>query len=84
VGRSPGDDKARAKPLPPGLLSVPQGAYTLTAGRPRPFRARVADGVYAVAERFYQGWPIATGPGTSPKPGRCIAMAASVSARHAA
>jgi hypothetical protein len=32
-----GDDKARAKPLPPGLLSVPQGAYTLTAGRPRPF-----------------------------------------------
>jgi hypothetical protein len=27
----------------------------------------VADGVYAVAERFYQGWPIATGPGDEPE-----------------
>jgi len=63
-----GDDKARAKPLPPGLLSVPQGAYTLTAGAAPAFSGpRVADGVYAVAERFYQGWPIATGPGDEPE-----------------
>lgn len=62
------EDKARARPLPAGLLSVPQGAYTLTAGvAPVLEGPRLADGIYAAAARFYHGWPIAVGPGKKPE-----------------
>jgi len=62
------EDKANAKPLPAGLLSVPQGAYTLTAGAaPALSGPRLPDAPWSAAGRFYQGWPIATGGGDEPE-----------------
>lgn len=62
------EDKIKARALPPTLLSIPQGAYTLTAGAaPALEGPRLADGIYAAAAGFYQGWPIAMGPGDAPE-----------------
>lgn len=62
------EDKAKARPLPSSLLSVSQGAYTLTAGAaPALEGPRIADGIYAAQARFYHGWPIAMGPGEAPE-----------------
>jgi peptidylprolyl isomerase len=68
MGRSRRGNKAKARALPPTLLSIPQGAYTLTAGAaPALEGPRLADGIYAAAAGFYQGWPIAMGPGDTPE-----------------
>ncbi|NMN06591.1 MULTISPECIES: peptidylprolyl isomerase [unclassified Novosphingobium] len=62
------EDKARARALPAGLQSVPQSGYTLAAGAaPGLEGPRLTDGIYAASGRFYQGWPIAAGPGASPE-----------------
>jgi peptidylprolyl isomerase len=61
------ENKARRAPCPT-LLNIPQGAYTLTAGAaPALEGPRLADGIYAAAAGFYQGWPIAMGPGDTPE-----------------
>jgi Peptidyl-prolyl cis-trans isomerase (rotamase) - cyclophilin family len=62
------EDKAKARPLPSGLLSVSQSAYTLTAGAAPPLEGpRIADGIYAAGAQFYQGWPIAFAAGDKPE-----------------
>ncbi|MGL4313405.1 MAG: peptidylprolyl isomerase [Sphingomonas sp.] len=58
-GDANGDDAAKAKPLPPGLATVPQSAYlaprTSGFGTWFPF---LRDGNYAPHVGFKSGWPI--------------------------
>jgi peptidylprolyl isomerase len=62
-GDPDGEDKVRAKPLPPGLLEVPQGAYSSLAVTPVPIRdpksgwANALEDAYGFGQ-FYKGWPL--------------------------
>jgi len=65
------EDKAKAKPLPAGLKTMPQRAYVARVG---PTSAvRIAASPYAQAEGFFKGWPIAT-RGHVAWPVHCYAM----------
>jgi len=62
-GDPDGEDKAKAKPLPGGLLQNPQGAYTTAAVTPAPIRDPKYGWVNAMEDayglgQFWSGWPI--------------------------
>jgi len=62
-GDPDGEDKAKAKPLPGGLLQNPQGAYTTAAVTPAPIRDPKYGWVNAMKDayglgQFWTGWPI--------------------------
>ncbi len=64
-GDADGEDKAKAKPLPPGLAVVPQASYEIDLEKvqdapasryPAPLRD-----AYALLTKLWHGWPIASG-----------------------
>ena len=62
-GDPDGEDKAKAKPLPPGLLQNPQGAYVVAAVTPAPIRDPKFGWVNAIEDaygfgQFSNGWSI--------------------------
>ena len=59
-----GEDKAKAKPLPPGLKAVPQGAY-LARHDSTVVSVQILDTPYAQADTFFRGWPIGAASGAA-------------------
>ena len=71
-GDPDGEDKAKAKPLPPGLKTIPQSAY-LSRYDPSVPSVQLLDTPYSQADTFFRGWPIAAGNGAA-WPVHCYGM----------
>ena len=84
-GDADGEDKAKAKALPGGLATMPEGAYVVPSGRmgdmalPRlnaPFDVRVLPDVYVGygLARFWLGWPVGIDGSWNQWPVHCYGM----------
>ena len=73
-GDPDGEDKAKAKPLPPGLAVVPQGDYrTPRYARFATWLSWMKDANYAAHVGFKTGWPVG-GDGAHSWPVHCYGM----------
>lgn len=70
-GDPDGEVPGKAKPLPDGLVKVPESAYVAAA--PLPKQSVIRNDAYALRSGFEAGWPVA-GDGKSAWPAHCYGM----------